>query len=178
VDMIEALDGTVGAKASHLDYGYFGVLAADLDEDGRSTGIYSPKMSYYALQNLCSVLAEHFERCPIPVKGIIRHSQRMRENDFDFNETSRFCFQRENGSRALFYWVPRNVVTETFEGTVSLELGEEVKGQKILLTNLLDGTVYQLGEAMLAEEGNLINVPCMDSPFMLTFGDFFDWEET
>ena len=74
--------------------------------------------------------------------------------------------------------MPRNVVTETFEGTVSLELGEEVKGQKILLTNLLDGTVYQLGETMLAEEGNLINVPCMDSPFMLTFGDFFDWEET
>ena len=178
VDMIEALDGTVGDKASYLDYGYFGVLGADFDEEGRSVGTYSPKSAYYALQNLCSVFSKPFERCEAPVEGIIRHSQRMRENDFDFKETSNFCFKRDNGSYALFYWVPRNVVTETFEGTISLTLGEELKGKPVYLTNLLDGVVYQLGENMTAEEGNLINVPCMDSPFVLTFGDFCDWEET
>ena len=49
VDMIEALHGTVGDKSSYLDYGYFGVLGADFDEDGFSTGEYEPKQSYYAL---------------------------------------------------------------------------------------------------------------------------------
>ena len=46
--MIEALNGTVGNKQSYLDYGYFGVLNADFDENGFATGDYSPKPAYYA----------------------------------------------------------------------------------------------------------------------------------
>ena len=33
MDMIEALNGTVGNVSSYLDYGYFGVLGADFDSD-------------------------------------------------------------------------------------------------------------------------------------------------
>ena len=43
VDMIEALKGRTDDKASYLDYGYFGVLGADFDENGFSTGDYTPK---------------------------------------------------------------------------------------------------------------------------------------
>ncbi len=178
VDMIEALDGTVGDKASYLDYGYFGVLGADFDEEGRSVGTYSPKPAYYALQNLCSALAEHFETCDLPVEGEVRESKRMRGQDADFNATSRFAFRRANGSRALFYWMPKDILTETYEGTVTLRLKDEVRGQRILLTDMLDGTVYELGEYHTSEEGVLLNIPVKDSPYMLTFGDFFDWEET
>ena len=35
MDMIEALGGKVGDVNSYLDYGYFGVLGAEFDENGR-----------------------------------------------------------------------------------------------------------------------------------------------
>ena len=49
MDMIEALSGRLGDKSSYLDYGYFGVLGADFDENGIATGEYTEKPSYYAL---------------------------------------------------------------------------------------------------------------------------------
>ena len=56
VDMVEALNGVVSDKKSYLDYGYFGVLSAQFDEDGFSVGEYAPKKSFYALQTLSSLL--------------------------------------------------------------------------------------------------------------------------
>ena len=55
LDMMEALNGTVGDKSSYQDYGYFGILGADFDENGFATGEYTPKPSYYALQNLAVI---------------------------------------------------------------------------------------------------------------------------
>lgn len=43
MDMIEALNGTTGDTASYLDYGYFGILGAEFDEDGKSIGTYYKK---------------------------------------------------------------------------------------------------------------------------------------
>ena len=40
LDMVEALGGDPNNVASYPDYGYFGVLGADFDENGRSTGEY------------------------------------------------------------------------------------------------------------------------------------------
>ena len=177
VDMIEALHGKVGDRASYLDYGYFGVLGADFDEEGRSVGTYTPKPSYYALQNLCSVLAEEFITCTTPVESVINDSNRMYGPEFDFNDTKHYTFKRDNDSYAMFYWVPKNIVTETYEGTISLKLGDEVKGKDIYLTDLLDGTVYKLTEKMVGENDELVNIPVLDAPLMLTFGDFCNWEE-
>ena len=177
VDMIEALDGTVGDLASYLDYGYFGVLGADFDENGRSVGTYSPKPSYYALQNICSVFAEGADVCDIPVESLVLETRRQLGTDFDFNNTKHFAFKKDNGSCCVFYWVPKNILTETYEGTISLKLGEEVKGKDIYLTDLLDGTVYKLNDKMIEEDGVLASIPVLDAPLMLTFGDFCDWEE-
>ena len=52
MDMIEALNGNVDDKSSYLDYGYFGILGADFEEDGKSIGEYYKKPSYYVLQNI------------------------------------------------------------------------------------------------------------------------------
>lgn len=177
MDMIEALNGTVGDVASYLDYGYFGVLGADFDENGRSSGTYTPKPSYYALQTLCSVMAEEHEVCDSPVEGLVLDSIRLQGRDFDFADAKHVCFKRANGACAVIYWVPRNILTETYEGTVSLKLHDTVKNQKITLTDLLDGTVYSLPESMTGSEGILRNIPITDSPMMLTFGDFCQWEE-
>jgi hypothetical protein len=67
MDMIEALNGTVGDKASYMDYGFFGVLGAEFDENGFAKGEYTPKMSYTALQNICALFSEDFEKVDLPV---------------------------------------------------------------------------------------------------------------
>ncbi len=176
MDMIEALRGIVGDISSYLDYGYFGVLGADFDENGRAAGTYTPKPSYYALQNLCSVMAEEYDLCDMPAEGVVLPSVRLRDYDFDFNNTSHYCFSRADGSVALVYWAPKNILSETYEGTVSLKLDDAVKDKELYLTDLLDGSVYKLSDSMTETDGVLTNIPLLDSPLMLTFGDFFDWE--
>ena len=69
MDMIEALNGKVGDLSSYLDYGYFGILGADFDENGFASGEYTPKPSYYAYQNVCSIFAEDFEVCDLPLRA-------------------------------------------------------------------------------------------------------------
>lgn len=177
MDMIEALNGKVGDVASYLDYGYFGILGADFDENGRSVGTYTPKPSYYALQNLCSIFAEEYESSHLPLESMVLDSRRVLGQDFDFDCAAHYCFKRANGSVAVLYWVPKNILTETYEGTVSLKLKDEVIGKEIHLTDLLDGSVYKLSESMTSEDRILANIPITDSPLMLTFGEFCDWKE-
>ena len=176
MDMIEALNGSVGDVASYLDYGYFGVIGADFDENGKSVGTYTPKPSYYALQTLCSVFAEDYEVCDMPLDGIVLESIRLQGEDLDFDATVHYCFKRADGSMAMVYWVPKNILSETYEGTVSLKLREGAKVGEIYLTDLLNGDVYRLSHSMLSEDGVLANIPVTDSPMMLTFGRFCDWE--
>ena len=65
--MKEALHGVTGDASSYKDYGYFGILGADFDEEGHATGSYTPKPSYYALQNLAALLSEKVVTKPLPV---------------------------------------------------------------------------------------------------------------
>jgi len=174
--MIEALNGTVGDVASYRDYGYFGVIGADFGEDGKPTGNFHRKPSYFALQTLASVLAEDYDICELPVEGEVNPSVRMRDVDFDFNACERYGFRRADGACALMYWKPANILTETYEGTVSLRLGADLAGRKVRLVDLLDGQVYDLPASMTAEEGKLVNIPVTDVPLMLMFDDFCDWE--
>ncbi|MBE6930197.1 MAG: hypothetical protein E7463_07960 [Ruminococcaceae bacterium] len=176
IDMIEALNGTVGDVASYRDYGYFGVIGADFGEDGKPTGNFHRKPSYFALQTLASVLAEDYDICELPVEGEVNPSVRMRDVDFDFNACERYGFRRADGACALMYWKPANILTETYEGTVSLRLGADLAGRKVRLVDLLDGQVYDLPASMTAEEGKLVNIPVTDVPLMLMFDDFCDWE--
>ena len=169
MDMIEALNGKVGDVASYLDYGYFGVIGADFDENGRCTGEYTPKPSYKALQTLCSIFCNDYQADEFPAEGIVLDSPYVFGKDLDFNETLHYSFRKPNGSRGMVYWNPKNLLTETFEGTISLQLKEEATD--IRITNLLDGTVYSLPESMI--EGNLLkNIPVTDSPLLITIGDF------
>lgn len=176
VDMAEALDGKVGDVSSYLDFGYFGVLSAEFDENGKSVGEFTTKPSYYALQTLCSIFSEEYENCEVPVEGVVLESKYVRSYDYDFDNTSHYCFKRENGAKALVYWTPSHMLTETYEGTVSVRLKDEVAKEEIYLTDLLDGTVYKLSADMLGEENMLLHIPVKDSPMMLSFGKFCDWE--
>ena len=176
VDMIEALNGKVGDKKSYLDYGYFGVLAADFDENGFSTGDYSPKMSYYALQNLCTLFSEDTRAVDLPIFRKAQESKRLFGNDYTGDALMTASFER-NGGYAFCYWVAADLMTTDYEGTISFSCAGLPKD--IRLIDPMDGTVYELPEGMAepCEEiyGNgvlLRNLPVKDYPLILTFGPY------
>lgn len=173
VDMIEALNGTVGDKASYLDYGYFGVLAADFDEDGISTGDYTPKPAYYALQNLNSVLGGDLRTMELPVTVIKEtaphtgYAPALAAPDITFGG-----FRLDNGAYAVAYWNPTNLMTSTYEGSVTI--ASALPGD-VHLVDPMDGTVYDLPEDIRARNEfgtyTLKNIPIKDYPMFLIFGE-------
>ena len=102
---------------------------------------------------------------------MVLDSQYTFDPDFDFNQTIHYSYQKPNGARGMVYWNPKNILTETYEGTLSLQLTEPIDPQEIRITDLLSGTVYTLPESMV--EGNLLkNIPVTDFPLLITIGDF------
>jgi len=179
VDMIEALKGLQSEKASYLDYGYFGVLQAEFDENGCSIGEYKPKLSYYAFQNLCAVFGNGAEQTDLPVMFsdpvYAKRVYGMTENPADLTTV---CFRKENGSTALFYYKPTDLLKESFVGYTSITASMPM--DMLRLTDLLTGKVYAIPESMLNVQGSgvfdIIELLVKDYPMMLTFGDFFDVE--
>ena len=176
MDMIEALNGVVGDLNSYLDFGYFGVVGADFDENGVASGEYSPKVSFKALQTLCSIFCNEYEHTQLPVEAVVENSPRLLADDYDFAQARSYGFTKPNGSKALCYWNPKNILTETYEGTLSLRVAKDQFPGKIQLIDLLDGTIYDLPESMIVDEGETIklsHLPVTDSALLLTFGEFY-----
>lgn len=173
MDMIEALNGNVNDKASYLDYGYFGILGADFDEDGRSTGEYYKKPSYYVLQNICSVFAEDFRVCKQPIFVFSEYSDKKYENQPHRYEIISGCFERDGG-KAFVYWYPSNIMTTSYQSSITLELYTEYKD--IRLVDITDGSIYEIPESAIANMGDGVYVikelPVKDTPLILTFGNF------
>ena len=174
LDMIEALNGLVGDQNSWLDFGYFGLLHADFDENGIACGTYSPKMSYRAMQHLAAIFRADVRPAELPVIRRVLESPRVFGKDDGSSQLVMLGFERENGAQALAYWKAADLMTETFEGTVSFELPEETGD--IRLCDLMTGSVYDIPESMTTRtEGGatcLTNLPLTDSPLLITFGDF------
>ena len=175
MDMIEALNGKVGDVNSYLDYGYFGVIGADFDENGRSTGDYSPKPSFRALQTLSSIMCEDYWVGSRFFDGATQYSWRMWGQEEAIVDMTIHTFRKPNGARGVFYWKPSNILTETFEGTTSITYVENIVSDDVKLVDMLTGDIYRLPDTMIKREDGwitLVNIPVTDSPLLLTFGDF------
>ncbi len=175
MDMIEALAGVVGDKSTYMDFGYFGVLGADFNEDGIATGNYTPKPSYYTLQTIASIFREEFTLAKLPIDSFTTNSPRLLRGDDPFHgDIQSVGFRKPNGSAAFAYWKASELLTTTYESTISLELS--ALPDKITLVSLLDGTIYRLPDSQVEDAGNgykkLINLPLRDYPLLLAFGDF------
>ena len=175
VDMIEALNGTVSDKASYLDYGYFGVLAADFDKNGLSTGDYTPKPSYYALQTIAALFSEDCAHTSLPVLFLPEDSPRIGQRDYTHTEVVCGGFTKPNGAAAFVYWYPSNILTTDSEGTVTLQFA--MLPEKLRLVDLITGDIYTIPADMITTDGHstttVSHLPCKDYPLALTFGDFF-----
>jgi hypothetical protein len=173
LDMIEALNGKVDDKSSYMDYGYFGVLGADFDENGFATGDYTPKLSYITLQTIASVFAEEYKVCDLPVIFTPHESSRIFSKDLDSFSIIKAGFKRSNGAAAFVYWNSTDLMTTDFESTVTIQVA--ALDARIQLINLLDGTIYEIPSNMIEDEDGCLllkNIPIKDYPLLLTFGDF------
>jgi hypothetical protein len=110
-------------------------------------------------------------------------------------------FSKPNGSHALAYWKPTDLMTETFDSTITVKTA--AMPGKPHLVDLLDGSVYEIPGSMIqrswpdkkiAIDGTVTmipeeqtfdpklnyycfhNLPVRDYPLLLTFGDFADIE--
>lgn len=177
IDMIEALHGTVGDKSSYLDYGYFGILGADFDENGFSTGEYTPKKSYRALQTIASMLSDEFEVCEMPILFLRNtYSPRMFDREPLRPEFMTAGFKKPNGAKAFVYWYRAGLMTTDYEGTISMQVCG--MGNDFKLIDMMDGSVYELCEGMVEDLGNgcfkLNNIPSKDYPLALVTPSFLD----
>ena len=180
VDMIEALNGKVGDRQSYLDYGYFGLLHADFDENGIACGTYTPKLSYRAMQHLAVLFPARVKPCHLPLIRKSLDSPRVFGKDDSSAQIITLGFDNGRGAQALAYWKAVDLMRETFDGTISFLLSGE--SRKIGLIDLMTGEKYRLPDAMLKSAYQdcaayqqtvmLQNLPLTDSPLLLTFGEF------
>ena len=174
MDMIEALNGNVDDVASYLDYGYFGILGADFDAEGKSTGEYYKKPSYYVLQNICSIFCDDITLCTQPIFIHSNFSERKYEYQPHRYDITSGSFKR-NGGKAFVYWYPSNIMTTSYLSSVTLEFYSEYKELKLI--DIMDGSIYEIPENMIEIKGNGVylikELPIKDTPLILTFGQFY-----
>lgn len=176
MDMIEALNGIVGDKASYLDFGYFGVLGAEFDENGIATGVYTPKPSYRAFQVLASIFREEYSLTELPVRPVSERSPLLMREEDSARSLLTHGFRKPDGSCAFVYWMPSELLTTSYEATISIEscgLNENVR-----LIDLLDGSIYTIPENMEEKDEKgyrkFLHLPLRDYPLLLTFGKFVE----
>ena len=149
-------------------------MGATFDENGIATGTYTPKPSYRALQVLASIFREEYEMKELPIRLTGQSSPRIGGWDASWQEMISRTFVKPNGSSALVYWKPENLLTATLESTVTIQCAG-VSGTPRLI-DLLDGSVYEIPESIMKAGRNGVvtfeSIPVKDSPLLLTFGDF------
>ena len=170
MDMIEAHSGRIGDRATYLDYGYFGILGCEFDEEGVASGEYYEKPAYFAYSALVSLL-HSAKPAEISYSRPCLESRLVNGCDCTDGSVRIECFELEDGSRALVYWNSVDLLTMTYEGTISFEICEKL--DTVRLIDLADGGVYALPEEMYESFGEgirLKNLPLTDSPLAILIG--------
>lgn len=169
MDMSEALNGTVDDAASYRDFAYFGLIGAEFDENGIANNHYHEKPSYFAMQTLASLFAEDFTVVSLPYRFRASSCRYVNGADCDDPTLMKHSFRLADGKYALVYWNHVNPLTQTYEGTVSVEIPTNKTPQWIDLRN---GDIYSIPETMMTRHDfslELHHIPVFDFPVMLTW---------
>lgn len=174
VDMIEALNGKNSDKSSYLDYGYFGVLRAEFDRNGFSSGEYSPKLSFYALANVVS-LFQNAKKSDFPL--MIRsktYSDKIYDFTDEYADLTTAMFEKSGGGRAFAYYKSTNVLTTTYEGVFEIKTAFPFKS--VRLADVLTGDVFEIPQENITDKGYGVyafrDLPVKDYPMAILFDDF------
>ena len=173
MDMAEALHGVAGDESTCRDYGYFGVLRGAFNDRCTTAEGYEPKPSYYTLQTLASVFRGEFTHCALPFIESPEPFYRAGNLITRMKELVYGGFRRPDGSLGFVFWKPVPILSETFEGYISLHTA--LPGE-FRLIDLKTGDAFAFPEEKLKDFGNdctgICEIPVRDYPLMLTSGDF------
>lgn len=181
VDMAEALNGNPDDPKSFRDYGYFGLLGAEFDDDGKVRDDYFKKPSYYAMQNIASIFEGDIAPKQLPILRTPMKEVWLLGGVSDFNEPTFIGggFERKVDGKpvgwAYAYWNAAELMTTEFESVFTIESATLPKD--IRLIDTYDGSIYEFPEKMLKDLGGnryiFKNIPIRDYPLIITFGDFY-----
>lgn len=174
VDMKEALNGVVGDENSYKDYGYFGILGADFDENGQATGEYTEKPSYYVLQNIASLFCGEIKRSTHPYYIRAEYAATVYENTPARRELTTGVLEK-NGAKAIVYWKPTNIMTESYNSFMTCEIF--TAGKELKVIDIMTGEIYKIPDEDIEDRGNgvvkILELPVKDTPMIITVGDFY-----
>lgn len=192
VDMLEnAID--YDPENPEKNYGFFGVLREELNE-GMPTGIYSPKPSYYALQNLSKLFPDDAKVTPITIQcdpdlQISLQEKHLAPGD----EVKTIGFKRDNGASAYVFWKSTDARRMDYHGTIRVYISG-IKGD-LKLIDTLTGEIMEIPEKYYKDKilrmidrvhigvskedtvnygDRVIDLPLTDYPLILTIGDYID----
>lgn len=151
LDMAEALNGDNNNLATRCDFGYFGLLSASFDDCGIATGAYTPKPAFFALRALAGTLGDAAPDSAFD--ETLAFSPAMTASGEI--AVSHHAFVK-NGRRAVAYWLPVPLMTETYEGETSLTGGALTD---LMLVDLRDGSAYDITDCD--------RLPLTDCPLLL-----------
>ena len=125
------------------------------------------------MQHLTRLFPREVIPCDLPVIRKVLDSPRVFSRDDSSSRVVTLGFTNGQGD-ALAYWKAADLMTETFDGTISFSLPGEKR--EIRLIDLLRGEIYALPDSLTerTSEGVILlrNLPLTDIPMLLTFGDF------
>ena len=179
VDMIEDLQGKGDAAVKQVrEYGRFGLLRANLDERGNMIGNYEPKISYRAMQVLAALFHGSFTVAHLPVMIKFIDSPRIGRRDDQYENLMYYGFRRPNGAAAFAYWHASEILTTSYESTVTIEIAGMNENPRLI--DMMDGGIYEIPEAMTSRRANSIllkNMPILDHPLLLDLGKTVHFHE-
>ncbi|MBR4662491.1 MAG: hypothetical protein IKO93_01325, partial [Lentisphaeria bacterium] len=150
---------------------------------------------------LSSVFREDFVLADLPVILSPGPSGRILGQEELASHFTQVGFSKPNGSHALAYWKPTDLMTETYDSTITVNTA--AMPGKPHFVDLLDGSVYEIPDSMIQRstpakkidlDGTVTEIPeeqtfdlrlnhywfhhlpVRDYPLLLTFGDFADFE--
>lgn len=121
---------------------------------------------------MASLFKENVSLTELPIHFSCGNSKFvMRDSDSPTNGFVAFGFENAKG-KAWAYWKACELLTTEYESVISME--STLPG-KVRLIDTYDGTVYELPDKMIKDDGDsrsFIDLPVRDYPLLLTFGDF------
>ena len=126
----------------------------------------------FAHRTLASLMRGNAKSCELPWHFEKQPSRRVNGEDICAPSVQVECFTLDDGSKALIYWNSVDLLTSTYEGTVSFDVFD-VSEKDVSLLDLKDGSVYMLPDGMVESLGvhgvRFRNLPITDSPLALLF---------
>lgn len=181
IDMMEGLFGSRDDVSTRKDYGYYGLLGAEFNENGEAAGEFRLKQSYYAYRNLAAALSGEFRTFEFVNDKPCPLNWSFETNGFDESgdDFIKVGFSRENGAQAFCYYKPVNILSTEFESTVSFIFQNVSDDMKIV--DLLSGEVFSVSKENVVKREKygdycveVRGLPVREYPVLLTFGDFMD----